>query len=61
MSKKFSYEAGFEAGVVDFQNGDQENVNHLAEVTSNEYAQGYWAGWQKEKEKYEAELVLPFL
>ena len=61
MSKKFNYEAGFKAGVIDFQNGEQENVNHLTEVTSTEYAQGYWAGWQKEKEKYEAELVLPFL
>lgn len=61
MTNRFDYESGFKAGVADFQNGEQENVNHLAEETSAEYAEGYWAGWQKEKEKYEAKLVLPFL
>ena len=57
----FSYEAGFKAGVADFQNGERENPNHLEEVTSKAYAQGYWAGWEREKEKYEAALVLSFL
>lgn len=56
-----SYEAGFKAGVVDFQNGERENLNYLAQETSAEYAKGYSAGWQREKEKYESQLSFSFI
>lgn len=52
-----SYEAGFKAGVIDFQNGERENPNYLAQ----EYAKGYFAGWQREKEKYESQLSFSFI
>lgn len=61
MSSSFSYEAGFKAGVIDFQNGERENPNYLAQETSVEYAEGYFAGWKREKEKYESQLSYSFI
>ena len=56
-----SYDAGYKAGVEDFKNGERENPNYLAQETSAEYAKGYSAGWQREKEKYESQLSFSFI
>lgn len=57
MPKKLTYQQGVIDGEQDFEKGECENINHLQEVTSFEYACGYEVGWTQARDVYEKRLM----
>ena len=57
QEKSLTYNQGVVDGEQDFQNGECENINHLAEVTNFSYACGYEVGWTQARDAYEKELM----